>query len=140
MPGPLLVLRAVKQRLNSFSWHVRGWFGGRDSKTCLVRRVSRFQKWRVRDWGTRLFQREKNYVQKTAELLRPSRLSEAHWAGARQEKRRKVFFQTTFGVSERSRMKLTAFLKRQMTGPSILRPSRLQPGRIGIDERLIRNK
>lgn len=60
--------------------------------------------------------------------------------GARQEKRRKVLFQTTFGVSERSHMKLTAFLKRQMTSRSILKPSRLQPGRIGIDERLIRNK
>lgn len=49
-------------------------------------------------------------MQKTSGLLRPSQLSEPHWWGVGQEKRRKeVFFQTTFGVSERSHMKLTSF-------------------------------
>lgn len=49
-------------------------------------------------------------VQKTPGLLRPSLLSEPHWWGAGQEKRRKeVFFQTIFGTFARSHMKFTAF-------------------------------
>lgn len=41
--------------------------------------------------------------------LRPSQLSELYWWGAGLEKRRKKVFFQTFGVSERSHVKFTAF-------------------------------
>lgn len=55
---------------------------------------------------------ERELGSETFGLLRPLQLqpSEPHWQVAEQEKRRKdVFLQVTFGASEMSPMKFTAF-------------------------------